>query len=144
MYILYKSFYVQVGLDTRMFYKAISWALDPVTKQKISLTWERDPAELKTFYHPSQLEKRFGGTAETPTNFWPPYVGEKFFPDDETSHLDIMDETSYLKTLVENPLLPKRPDLIKNSSENTRDFMFEEMEEEMLLNPQSNDQNLNA
>jgi hypothetical protein len=55
-----------------------------------------------------------------------------------------MDEISYLKTLEENPLLPKRPDLIKNSSENTRDFMFEEMEEEMLLNPQSNDQNFNA
>jgi hypothetical protein len=36
-----------------MFYKAISWALDPVTKAKISLTAERDPAELKLMYHPS-------------------------------------------------------------------------------------------
>ena len=109
-----------------MFYKAISWALDPVTKQKISLTAERDPAELKLMYHPSQLEKRFGGEAETPTNFWPPVIGDKFFPNDDTSHLDLMDEQTYLKVLEENPLLPKRPDLITCSLENTRDFKFDE------------------
>lgn len=75
-----------------MFYKAVSWAFDPVTKQKISLTGERDPADLRQMYHPCQLEKRFGGAAPTPTNFWPPYVGEKFFPNDDISHLDFMDE----------------------------------------------------
>jgi hypothetical protein len=26
-------------------------------------------------FHPSQLETRFGGTAPTPTNFWPPFMG---------------------------------------------------------------------
>ena len=124
MWILHKSFYVQVGFDTRMFYKAISWALDPVTKQKISLTAERDPIDLKNMFHPSNLEKRFGGTAETPTNFWPPYVGEKFIPDDDPSYLDVMDEEIYKKTLEENPLLPRRPDLISDASQNTRDFIF--------------------
>ena len=133
MWILCKSYYVNVGWDTRMFYAAISWVIDPVTKQKISLTAERDPAELKLMYHPSQLEKRFGGEAETPTNFWPPYIGEKFFPNDDTSHLDLMDEKTYLKVLEENPLLPRRPDLITCSQENSRDFKFNETGESIKL-----------
>ena len=32
MFILHKSYYTAAGLDTRMFYKAVSWAIDPVTK----------------------------------------------------------------------------------------------------------------
>lgn len=60
---------------------------------------ERNPPALRENYHPCQLEKRFGGAAETPTNFWPPYVGEKFFPNDDTSHLDLMDEDTYKKML---------------------------------------------
>ena len=28
-------------------------------------------------YHPSQLEVRFGGRAETPKNFWPPTFHEE-------------------------------------------------------------------
>lgn len=75
-----------------MFYKAVSWAFDPVTKAKLFLCGERDPVDLRTMFHPCQLEIRFGGTAQTPTNFWPPYIGEKFFPNDDTSHLDFMDE----------------------------------------------------
>ena len=53
MWILYKSFYVSAGFDTRMFYKAVSPFLDPVTKAKMSLTAEKDPAELRSLYHPS-------------------------------------------------------------------------------------------
>lgn len=126
MFVLNMSYYCQAGLDTRMFYKAISWAIDPVTKQKITLVAERDPPILREMYHPCQLEKRFGGEAETPTNFWPPYVGDKFFPNDDTSHLDMMDEETYLLMLKENPLLWRRPDLITDSSQNTRDFKFDE------------------
>jgi len=56
MFVLFKSFYVQAGFDTRMFYKAISWAFDPVTKQKIFLSAERNPTDLINMYHPCQLE----------------------------------------------------------------------------------------
>lgn len=37
-----------------------------------------------------------------------------------------MDEDTYLKVLEQNPLLPKRPDLITCSNHNTRDFKFDE------------------
>jgi hypothetical protein len=37
-----------------------------------------------------------------------------------------MSEQEYLKALEENPLLPRRPDLITDSSQNTRDFCFDE------------------
>jgi hypothetical protein len=56
MFVLFKSFYVQAGFDTRMFYKAFSWALDPVTKQKLCLTAERNPTDLSSMFHPCQLE----------------------------------------------------------------------------------------
>ena len=126
MFVLHKSYYVRAGWDTRTFYKAFSWALDPVTRQKIAIEAAINPPELREMYHPSQLERRFGGEVDTPTNFWPPYVGEKFFPNDDSSHLDLMDEETYIKTLEQNPELPRRPDLITNSSQNTRDFKFDE------------------
>ena len=99
MFVLHKSYYCQAGLDTRMFYKAVSWAIDPVTKSKMMLTAERDPEEVRNLYHPCQLEKRFGGGMDPPTNYWPPYIGEKFFPNDDTSHLDLMDDAIYKKVL---------------------------------------------
>ena len=34
-------------------------------------------------FHPNQLEKRFGGHRDTPTNFWPPYMGTEFIPPNE-------------------------------------------------------------
>jgi hypothetical protein len=84
MWILHKSYYVSAGFDTRMFYKAISFVIDPETKQKLCLTAERSPQELIDNYHPSQLE--------IPKNFWPPAIGDKFFPNDDPSYLDLMDE----------------------------------------------------
>ena len=53
---------------------------------------------------------------ETPKNFWPPYVGEKFFPNDDSRHLNEIDEQTYAKVLEDNPLLTRRPDLITSSS----------------------------
>jgi len=129
MWILHKSFYVSAGFDSRLFYKAASFFLDPITKQKMCLTAERAPQELRDFFHPSQLEKRFGGDAETPTQFWPPFVGDKFVPGDDNSYMDIMDEETYLKALDDNPQLLRRPDLITDASQNTRDFRFDEGDE---------------
>lgn len=37
-----------------------------------------------------------------------------------------MDEETYLKMLDENPLLWRRPDLMRDSSDNNRDFRFDE------------------
>ena len=45
------------------------------------VTNDNSHRELSDLYHPCQLEKRFGGTAETPSNYWPPYVGPIFIPE---------------------------------------------------------------
>jgi hypothetical protein len=45
--------------------------------------------------------------------------------------MDIMDEETYLKALEENPQLLRRPDLITDSSQNSRDFRFDGEEEKV-------------
>jgi hypothetical protein len=52
-------------------------------------------------------------------------------PDDDNSYMDIMDEETYLKALEENPQLLRRPDLITDSSQNSRDFRFDGEEEKV-------------
>jgi hypothetical protein len=64
-----------------MLYKAIGPFLDPETKLKINFTTSPNHPDLNGLYHPSQLEKRFGGEAESPTNYWPPFVGTHFIPE---------------------------------------------------------------
>lgn len=71
-------------------------------------------------YHPCQLEKRFGGEAQTPTIFWPPYVGPKFQTEEITNEIT----ESYHEELKANPDLTKHPSLLKDGEE-TRDFKFE-------------------
>jgi hypothetical protein len=47
-----------------------------------------------------------------------------------------MSEQDYLKALEENPLLPRRPDLITDSSQNTRDSYFNETDLSVkIINP---------
>ena len=71
------------------------------------------PHELVEEYHPSQLEKRFGGSAETPTQFWPPFIGEKFLPNDDSTHLDFIKQDDYEKILSENHGLICHPAFLK-------------------------------
>ena len=72
MYFLFRSIYTHVGWGQRLIYKGVQMFIDDETKLKIQLCAEGAPRILTEMFHPSQLEQRFGGTAETPTNFWPP------------------------------------------------------------------------
>ena len=74
-------------------------------------------------FHPCQLEKRFGGDCDTPTNFWPPYVGKEFTPikRKDEKFRDIFNDEDYKKILIENPLLQKHPDFLE-IGESSRDF----------------------
>jgi hypothetical protein len=51
-------------------------------------------------YHPCQVEERFGGTAKSPSNYWPPYVGPEFYP--RGFKPDLIGEDDYLTVLHEN------------------------------------------
>jgi hypothetical protein len=75
MYFLFRSFYTHVGWGQRLFYKGVQVFIDEETKLKIVLAADGAPQQLVDMFHPSQLETRFGGTAPTPTNFWPPFMG---------------------------------------------------------------------
>lgn len=67
-----------------------------------------DPS-LKELFHPCQLEKKFGGTAESPKNFWPPYVGKDFIPAENTDKFKIMTDEEYITALTQNKGLPVHP-----------------------------------
>jgi hypothetical protein len=58
-----------------MFYNIVKGLIDPETREKMFLEDCANPASLTDTFHPSQLEKRYGGSAETPTQFWPPMIG---------------------------------------------------------------------
>lgn len=80
MYSMYKSFYLGCSWSMSLLFKAYKPFIDQETLDKIIVTPEDKVAELVELYHPCQLEKRFGGTMDTPTSFWPPYVGKDFTP----------------------------------------------------------------
>ena len=93
MYHVETAYLLRVGLGIRMFYKAISWMIHPELRARFVLSGESDPAQLKNNFHPSQLEKRFGGTADTPVGrFWPPVMGPDYLPEGDDSHLEKIED----------------------------------------------------
>ena len=93
---------------------AVKAFLAQETADKITLTGRMDPEDLTSQYHPCQLEKKFGGEAESPTNYWPPYVGPEFYPDGDKSHLDLIEEVDYPSVLRENPEFDVHPEYLAN------------------------------
>ena len=122
-YNLARSFYLQTGWGMRLFYKGVKWMVDPETLEKFAIEGTADPQSLIDLYHPSQLEKRFGGKAETPSIFWPPQMTNEFLPGDE-SHLEQIKQEDYEEILNNNPDMIRHPDFIREVSNNTRDFFF--------------------
>ena len=106
-----------------MCFSAAKAFLATETADKMGFYGEQDPQDLKDMYHPSQLEKRFGGGADSPTNFWPPFVGPEFYPNGDKSHLNFIKKEDYPRVLKENPELVRHPEFITGPSENTRDFV---------------------
>jgi len=96
-----------------LFFRALRPLCHPETLLKIGFYKEVAPEELKDLYHPSQLEVRFGGEAETPTRFWPPYMGKEFNPSDDWSHLKFMEREDYAQILDENPKLERHPEYLR-------------------------------
>ena len=65
-------------------------------------------------FHPSQLEKRFGGECETPTNFWPPHMGTQFIPEEEkNAKQTLISPQDYDRITSENPELYVHPQSLK-------------------------------
>jgi hypothetical protein len=79
MYVMAKTWCLNVTTFQMACWKVIEIFIDPETKTKISLHKTLTPDSLVNNFHPSQLEKRFGGTAEKPKRFWPPISPSQTF-----------------------------------------------------------------
>ena len=55
-----------------MGWKAVDLVLSESTRKKITLTGDLTDKQLKTMVDPSNLEKKYGGSADNVTDFWPP------------------------------------------------------------------------
>ena len=88
--------------------------VDPETLEKFAIEANANPKSLIDLFHPSQLEKRFGGQAETPTVFWPPQMKREFLPGDE-SHLELIKEDDYERILIANPDMLRHPDYVREA-----------------------------
>ena len=113
-----------------MLYKAISTFIDAETKLKIVLDGTNAPEAMTQLFHPSQLEEKFGGTAKTPTNYWPPFMSDQCVPDDEPLHedLNLMTPERYESILAENPELYVHPSNMKPERCNSMHFKLPEPE----------------
>ena len=60
-YNLAKSFYLRTSWGMRLFYNGLKWMVDPETLEKFAIEANANPKSLIDLFHPSQLEKRFGG-----------------------------------------------------------------------------------
>lgn len=74
MYVLGKIWGLNCTTGQMICWKVVQIFIDAETAQKISFHSESNPAALVSCFHPSQLEKRFGGQAESPKQFWPPII----------------------------------------------------------------------
>lgn len=89
------------------------------------ITDKATDADMLNDFHPSQIEKRFGGQAESPTNFWPPYVGREFVPENlQGKHPIVMEDDEYKKVLEDNPELTRHPEYMISDNCPSKDFIF--------------------
>ena len=95
MFCTYKSYYLNCSWGTRTVYNGLKGWIDPQIQLKIALTDKSTVPELAERVHPCQYEKRFGGQAETPTHFWPPFVGTEFQPAGQPFEGHLMEDEEY-------------------------------------------------
>ena len=127
MYFLFRSFYTHVGWGQRLFYKGVQVFIDDETKLKIVLAADGAPQQLVDMFHPSQLETRFGGTAPTPTNFWPPFMGKEVVSASEKAkfHPNLIRQEDYDRVIAENPELNVHPLHMKPGMLNNNHFVID-------------------
>lgn len=113
MYVLAKSWNVNCTAFQKFCWTVIEKFLDKETVKKLSFHREPNPTDIINNFHPSQLEKRFGGEAQTPTVFWPPIIPSTEFGEYPEYQLP---ESEYEELIKTNPGLKKRPDLIQDNS----------------------------
>lgn len=126
MYYMGVAFYLNMTWFLNKAVQGLSSFINPETRLKMQFSDENTTQGLRELFHPCQLEKRFGGSCETPTNFWPPHVGKQFVPDGQEQPMKFMEEEEYKRALQENPELPWHPDFMTSPDCPNRDFTYQE------------------
>ena len=66
MFVLGRSWNINCTTMQKIGWGIVDMFIDRETSKKITFHRETNPKELVEAFHPSQLEKRFGGAAERP------------------------------------------------------------------------------
>jgi len=106
-----KIFLLNVSYAFTMIWSTIKGFIEEHTRRKITLSNSLICKELIDLFPPSQLQKRYGGTAPDVVEglYWPPRMPE-FLVDDEINSR-LVPEEQYEKFLEEHPVFTRRPDL---------------------------------
>lgn len=128
IYVTGKNHYINMSWGQNFGFKTFKLILDEEQREKIYGSRDIINEELTSLFHPCQLEKKYGGTAESPTNYWPPFVGEEFQPPDSQEQPKFLSDDEYVSVIEQNPDLPVHPLFLPANDDSSRDF----------INPQSN------
>ena len=79
----YKCYIFRSTTGLRWLYKLISPFLDTRARNKLVFVKGDRSEDLVDLFHPSQLEKQFGGEAENVECFWPPYEASHEYGEDQ-------------------------------------------------------------
>ena len=84
--------------------------MDADVRAKMAFSSEVYPPELRELVHPSQLERKYGGTAPNLTTFWPPHVPPiEIDPAAIAEKADVVPREQYTRFWKENPTLTPMP-----------------------------------
>ena len=98
---VYKTIGVGVGFGIKLVWKIIYPFVDIKLREKVILLGDNELNKLKTYIHPKQLEKRFGGDIEEITDFWPPKIFSEEYGHDQKL-INIQDKNNKLDQLKNN------------------------------------------
>ena len=101
-----RIFVLNTTFGIKMAWKVIEGFMAVHMNNKMKLSDKNTDKELLAMFHPSQLERKYGGQADNVTQYWPPIM-----PSNEYGHDDdlVMDQNEYEQVVADNPQLRKHP-----------------------------------
>lgn len=88
---LFRAYVLNAPWSFSTAYSGVKVFMEDSTASKVVISSENSDPAMQTHIHPSQLDSRFGGTAPTVTQFWPPSLpnGEIFIESNPTKLISV-------------------------------------------------------
>ncbi|CAI2366473.1 unnamed protein product [Moneuplotes crassus] len=117
-----KMLFLHVTFGLRMIYFFISPFLEAKVKNKIIMKGDGSSKEILELAHPSQIEKKYGGTAENLTQFWPPRaISDEYDPYPKCINFEEFKKAKE----AQKSLASEKQALLKENSEENKERSFE-------------------